>query len=308
METRIRFFIFVSFCFFTILFSGMKISSLTWAEDAPVLTYKKVDSTGTSDVPLPPKGMVLVPAGEFQMGSNDVKARKDAKPVRPVSVDAFYMDETEVTNAQYKAFLLENPRWQKGRVRAEFVNANYLKHWNGNNYPNGRDSHPVVYVSWYAAMAYAEWSGKRLPTEAEWEYAARGGLAGKKYPNGNTITPQDANYGGNVGDTTPVRRYPKNGYKLYDMTGNVSEWCLDAYEPDFYSTFPQNGVAHNPLSGANSVDRLMNNFTEVNRQKARVLRGGTWISSVYFARVACRDAVLPWFTFYSYGFRCVRDK
>lgn len=166
----------------------------------------------------------------------------------------------------------------------------------------------MVYVSWYAAIAYAEWSGKRLPTEAEWEYAARGGLAAKKYPHGDTITPQDANYGWNVGDTAPVRKYPQNGYRLYDMTGNVSEWCLDAYDVDFYATFPKNGVARNPLSGANSVDELMNNFTEVNRLKPRVLRGGTWVNSAYFVRVSCRDGVLPWFTFYSYGFRCVRDK
>ena len=285
----------------------MEVSNLTWADDGPVLTYK-VDDTDASDVPPPPKGMVLIPTGEFQMGSNDPQAGKDAQPVHTVYVDAFYMDETEVTNTEYKAFLLENPQWQKGRVNAEYVNANYLKHWNGNNYPSGRGNHPVVYVSWYAAMAYAEWSGKRLPTEAEWEYAARGGLAGKKYPNGNTITPREANYGWNLGDTTPVRKYPGNGYKLYDMVGNVSEWCLDAYETDFYSTFPRDGVARNPLSDANSVDWLMINFTEVNRKGPRVLRGGTWVNPAHFVRVSCRDGVLPWFTFYSYGFRCVRDK
>ncbi len=307
MKTHIHFFILASLCFSTIFLSGMEVSNLTWADDVPVLTYK-VDDTDASDVPLSPKGMVLIPAGEFQMGSNDPKDRKDAKPVGTVYVDAFYIDETEVTNTQYKAFLLENPQWQKGRVNTEFVNANYLKHWNGNNYPSGRGSHPVVYVSWYAAMAYAEWSGKRLPTEAEWEYAARGGLAGEKYSNGNMLTPQDANYGWNVGDTTPVRKYPGNGYKLYDMTGNVSEWCLDTYEANFYSTFPRDGVTRNPLSGAVNVDWLMNNFTEVDRQQARVLRGGTWVNPAYSVRVACRDGVLPWFTFYSYGFRCVRDK
>ncbi|MCG9128268.1 formylglycine-generating enzyme family protein [Candidatus Poribacteria bacterium] len=307
MKTYIYFFILAFLCFFTIIPSITEVSYLTLADDAPVITYKG-NTTNVSDVPMPPEGMVLIPAGEFRMGSDDPKDRKDARPVHTVYVDAFYMDQTEVTNKQYKAFLLENPQWQKERVNTEFVNANYLKHWNGNNYPSGRDNHPVVYVSWYAAIAYAEWSGKRLPTEAEWEYAARGGLANKKYPSGNMITPQDANYGMNVGDTTPVRKYPENGYKLYDMTGNVSEWCLDAYESNFYSTFPQDEIARNPLSGANSVDKLINSFTEVNRLQPRVLRGGTWINSDYFVRVACRDGVLPWFTFYSYGFRCVKDK
>ena len=306
MKAHIHFFILASFCFFTLLFSGMEVSILTWADGAPVSTYK-VDDADTSDVSSS-KGMVLIPTGKFQMGSNDPQVGKDAQPVHTVYVDGFYMDETEVTNTQYKAFLLENPQWQKGRVNPEFVNANYLKHWNGNNYPSGRGNHPVVYVSWYAAMAYAEWSGKRLPTEAEWEYAARGGLSGKKYPNGNTITRRDANYGQNLGDTTPVKKYPKNGYKLYDMAGNVSEWCLDAYKADFYSTFPRDRVARNPLSGANSIDWLMDTFTDVNRLEPRVLRGGTWINTANFVGVGCRDGVLPWFTFYSYGFRCVRDK
>ena len=85
-------------------------------------------------------------------------------------------------------------------------------------------------------------------------------------------------------------------------------FTIDTYESDFYSTFPRDGVARNPLSDANSVDKLINNFTEVNRQEPRVLRGGTWVNSAYFVRVSCRDGVLPWFTFYSYGFRCVRDK
>ena len=137
--------------------------------------------------PPPPPGMVLIPAGEFDIGSNDEEANFNAQPVRRVYVDAFYMDDTEVTNVQHKEFLLENPRWQKGRIEARFHSGDYLSSWNGNNYPNGKGNHPVVNVSWYAAMAYSEWAGKRLPTEAEWEYAARGGLEGKKYPNGNTI-------------------------------------------------------------------------------------------------------------------------
>ena len=135
MKTHIHFLILASLCFFTILLSGMEVSNLTWADDAPMPTYK-VDDTDAFDVP-PPKGMVLIPTGEFQMGSNDPQVGKDAQPVHTVYVDVFYMDETEVTNTRYKAFLLENPQWQKGCVNAEFVNANYLKHWNGNNYPSG---------------------------------------------------------------------------------------------------------------------------------------------------------------------------
>lgn len=130
---------------------------------------------GTFSAPAPP-GMVLIPAGEFKMGCNDAEAENDEQPVRSVYVDTFYLDETEVTNVQYKEFLLENPRWQKGYIDASrFANANYLKLWSGNNYPGGKGNNPVVYVSWYAAMAYAAWADKRLPTEAEWERAARGG-------------------------------------------------------------------------------------------------------------------------------------
>ena len=163
-----------------------------YGEDA---IKEDAEAAETADTPAPPPdGMVLIPAGEFDMGSNDAEARKNEQPVRTVYVDAFYMDETEVTNAQYKEFLLENPQWQKGRVNAPFADNTYLYLWNGNNYPNGKGNHPVTYVSWYAAMAYAEWADKRLPTEAEWEYAARGGLKNKKYPNGNTITARDANF------------------------------------------------------------------------------------------------------------------
>ncbi len=254
----------------------------------------------------PPVGMVLIPAGEFQIGS---RYADNELPVRTVYVDAFYMDATEVTNAQYKAFLLENSCWQKGRIDSRFATAHYLKHWSGNNYPSGKGNHPVRYVSWYAAMAYAAWAGKRLPTEAEWERAARGSLVGKKYPNGNTITVRDANYmgakyGENVEDTTAVGRYPANGYGLYDMAGNVYEWCLDEYKRRFYFTLPWKDVARNPLSGANSVKWILDNFTKI--KSPRVLRGGSWRFSVVSVRVANRYVKLPTFT-RNTGFRCVRS-
>ena len=250
--------------------------------------------------PAAPEGMVLIPAGEFQMGSNAPEAENDEQPVHTVYVDAFFMDKYEVTNEQYKQFILANPDWEKDRIDKRSIDGNYLKHWNGNDYPPGTANHPVVEVSWYAAMAYAGWVGKRLPTEAEWEYAARGGLVGKKYPWGDIIDLGKANYGGNVGDTTVVGKYPANGYGLHDMAGNVWEWCLDEYNKDFYFISPR----ENPLSGANTMDRVINNFTDV--ELFRVLRGGSWRLKPRTLRVAARSRGVAAGTLYDGGFRCAR--
>ena len=227
-------------------------------------------SPNAGDKPTPPEGMVLIPAGEFEMGSGDPESDDDEQPVHIVYVDAFYMDKYEVTNLEYQQFVLANPRWGKDRIDREFHDGDYLRRWNGNDYPDGKSDHPITSVSWYAAMAYAGWVGKRLPTEAEWEYSARGGLAGKKYPGGDTIDPGRANYGRNVGDTTAVGKYLPNGYGLYDMAGNVWEWCLDEYNADFYFNSPR----ENPISGENSVEEVIKDFTNVTTY--RVLRGGSW--------------------------------
>ena len=168
------------------------------------------------------------------MGSNAPDAQDNEQPVHTVSIDAFFMDRYEVTNLEYKKFVLTNPRWGKDRIDKRFHNGSYLAHWNGNDYPGGKAHHPVVYVSWYAAVAYSKWAGKRLPTEAEWECAARGRLSGKAYPWGDVINSTKANYGNSVGDTTVVGKYSPNKYGLYDMVGNVWEWCLDEYNKDFY--------------------------------------------------------------------------
>ena len=252
--------------------------------------------------PAAPEGMVLIPAGDFQMGSNDADASYDEQPVHTVYVDAFYMDTHEVTNVQYQRFVLANPQWQKGRIPRALHDGDYLKHWNGNNYPAGKANHPVTHVSWYGAMAYAAWTGKRLPTEAEWEKAARGGKAGLKYPWGNTISYGRANYRGsaNVGRTMLVGSYAANGYGLSDMTGNVWEWCLDEYDANFYSHSPY----RNPLSGARSVYEIVNNFTSVNSN--RVLRGGGWLTGTRNLRAANRYGRMPTVTNDSYGFRCAR--
>ena len=263
-------------------------------ETTPILEPKPATLSVPSD-------MVLIPAGEFQMGSND---NTDEKPIHTVYIDAFYIDKYEVTNAQYKAFVDANPQWRKDQIPTTYHNGTYLKHWNGNNYPNGKGDHPVTYVSWYGAMAYAKWVGKRLPTEAEWEKAARGGKSGLKYPWGNTISNTQANYGNHVGDTTVVGNYAANGFGLYDMAGNVLEWCLDAYYGDFYAASPR----RNPLGGVNTIenaDLVISDFMRV--ENYRVVRSGAWYNTeVQNIRVAYRNRVSPTLTNVALGFRCVK--
>ena len=165
----------------------------------------------------------------------------------------------------------------------------------------GYENHPVVEVSWYGAVAYSKWKGKRLPTEAEWEKAARGNLSGLTYPWGNTIDSSKANYDLNIGDTTAVGEYTANGYGLYDMVGNVYEWCLDGYDSGFYAV----SSSQNPLSGANSIEWILDNYTGVN--SSRVLRGSSWDFPALFVRVANRSYNTPTLTYYNVGFRCARD-
>ena len=243
--------------------------------------------------------MVLIPAGEFQMGSDDSEANNTEKPVHTVYVDAFYMDKYEVTNAQFKAFVDANPQWRKNQIPRVYHDGDYLGLWNGNDYPSGQGNYPVVFVSWYAAMAYAQWAGKRLPTEAEWEKAARGGLVGKKYPWGNAIDTSQANYNREVGNTTPVGMYAPNGYGLYDMAGNVWEWCLDASEQDFYGRSPR----RNPLAGEMTLREVMTNYKNVTTD--RVLRGGGW-GNAQGLRVTYRNWALPTGKGDGLGFRCAK--
>jgi len=187
--------------------------------------------------------MVLIPAGEFQMGSNE---SDDEKPIHTVYLDAFYIDKYEVTNAQYKKFMDAKGYKAPG-------------YWNDPKY--NAPNHPVVGVTWNDAKAYADWAGKRLPTEAEWEKAARGGVTGKKYVWGDEWPPP--NKAGNFDNsitkdgytyTAPVGSFKPNGYGLYDMAGNVWEWCADWYDNNYYFTSTKSNPA-GPSSGTYHVCR-----------------------------------------------------
>ena len=235
--------------------------------------------------------MRLIPAGEFEMGDHFGEGQSDERPIHPVYLDAFYMDETEVTNAMYERFT------EATGHRSPF-------HWEN---PMGvghlsKPHFPVVYVSWHDAMAYAKWAGKRLPTEAEWEYAARGGRIGQRYPWGNEPSHDHANYSGEAERDqwywpAPVKRFPHNDYGLYDMAGNVWEWCLDEYDRDFYATSRRN----NPIAGR--LIPLENDFH--NLRDPRVWRGGAWDSGPTSITVSNRFKADPDLRVLKTGFRCV---
>ncbi len=208
--------------------------------------------------------MVLIPAGTFQTGS--INGESDEKPVHTVYVSAFYIDKYKVTNAQFKTFIDANPQWQKHRIPSKYHIGNYLQNWNGSNFPSGKGNDPVTDVSWYAAMAYAQWAGKRLPTEAEWEKAAEG--------------------------TSSVN----NKYGLHGMGDGVLEQCLDEYDRNFYTNSPQN----NPVAGGDNIHTILNGFRT--QTKDRVVRGSNY-SSRYRTR---RFGVNPRSISNILGFRCVK--
>jgi formylglycine-generating enzyme required for sulfatase activity len=259
------------------------------------------------------KTMVLIPGATFQMGTDLAEVahlqqlfgvkRADIfsaeVPQHTVTIDSFYLDKYEITNAKFKKFLDQNPQWRPGRIPSHYHNGNYLKHWNGNDYPKGKADHPVVNVSWYAAVAYCQWADKRLPTEAEWEYAARGGLTGKAFPWGDQpADKQRANYAGSgIGQTTIVGSYPANGYGLFDVAGNVWEYMADEW-----GAYPSSNQI-NPVAGGNLF--LDNTFSAITTR--RVIRGGSWGGAPVNLRVAYRDSHPPDGARDFVGFRCAQS-
>lgn len=252
-----------------------------------------------------PDGMVLIPDGQFMLGYLSGEAGIVEQIGKTVSLDSFYIDQHEVTNQDFKKFIDENQNWNKSNIDSNFHDGNYLSNWNGNDFPAEKANHPVVYVSWFASVAYAQWLDKRLPTEAEWEMAARGGVEGLKYPWGNTIDDQKANYSLNVGvtgNTTPVGDYLPNDFEIYDMVGNVLEWCIDRYEKDYLEDIIEN----NPIGGVDSVMEIENGYLKIT--SSRSIRGGSWVESGQpRISITYRRGNEPARTSHLIGFRCVKS-
>lgn len=306
-------------------------------------TLGKINSGHTSNAE-----MVLIPGGTYVMGSNDFE---DSKPLHKVTVNAFLMDEHEVTNEQFEKYVNAtnyitvaerplNPKDFPGADSDKLVPGsavftppshpvslnNPMDWWTyvpGANWKHpkgpgssikGKGSEPVVQVCYLDALAYAAWAGKRLPTEAEWEFAARGGRAASKYYWGNELKPNGkwvANiYQGNFPDhntkedgfegVAPVESFPPNPYGLYDMDGNVWEWCNDLYRPDYYSQSP----AVNPRGPGDSYD------PEEPRTIKHVQRGGSFLCSDQYCiryKAGSRGKGETGSAGNNLGFRCVKD-
>lgn len=222
---------------------------------------------------------ILIPGGEFTMGQVPSEGQKYIDDhAHTVRVDSFFIDKYEVTNAQYIAFCEAT-----GHPLPEFWEMGVFN--SGPDFPN----HPVTGITWASARAYAEWKGMRLPTEAEWEYAARGGLVNKKYPLGDDMDSSLANYNGTQGQSLEVGSYPPNEFGLYDMAGNVVEWVYDFYAKDYYLE----GTEENPTGPVYG--------------KRRVIRGGGWRSGIGCNTVYFRQSLRPYWVDFNVGFRCAKD-
>ena len=350
--------------------SGLLYSSIYIILLASLLGSFATTSVAQEATTQTPKGMVWVPAGEFSMGSNHPLGRRNELPIHRVYVDGFYIDETEVTNAQFAEFVeatgyvtmaekaptkeeimeLLPPGTpevdEKQLVAASLVFVSTRRpvplndptlwwSWTPGadwKHPLGPDSsiedkmdHPVVQVSWYDAEAYCKWAGKRLPTEAEWEYAARGGLDEKPFGWGDEALSEDKPQcniwqGSFPNENTkkdgymysaPVKSYKANGYGIYDMAGNVWEWTNDWYRPDSYARqlakAKKNGdeVVRNPKGPTKA-------FNPQNpRMPERMQRGGSFLcNDTYCAsyRPAARMPCSPDTGLCHAGFRCVISK
>jgi formylglycine-generating enzyme len=239
-----------------------------------------------------------IPGLEKTFDINAPQLFQDELPKHAVTLDDFYIDKYPVTNAQFKRFADANPEWQPDRIPPELHNGNYLKHWKERDAFTIKADHPVVNVSWYAAIAYCRWAGKRLPTEAEWEHAARGGRHAL-FPWGNQ--PVDANRvnfsGSGRHTTSPVGKYPGNGYGLFDMVGNVWQFLADEWKP--YPSLRQK----NPVAGGNL---FLDGTGFLHVKTRRVIRGGSFDGQSVNFWVEYRDSHPPGDAREFVGFRCAK--
>ncbi|MBA3662218.1 MAG: formylglycine-generating enzyme family protein [Gammaproteobacteria bacterium] len=313
--------------------------------------------------------MVWIPGGEFMMGNNTRFAHANEKPQHKVRINGFWMDKTDVTNAQFSEFVKATgyrttaerlPDWETIRVQVPMgtpkpsddkmiagamvftgtTHAVPLNDWSrwwafvpGADWQHpqgtsssirGKENHPVVQVSYEDAQAYAKWKKKELPTEAEWEFAARGGLDQKHYSWGDEYRPEGKHmantfpgdqfpivkpeYKAKIG-TTEVGHYPPNGYGLYDMAGNVWQWVADWYRADAFSHQAQLGIAINPQGPQESFDPY-ETIGPYNAPK-RVIRGGSFLCDESFCssyRPSARRGVDPYNPMEHIGFRLIIRK
>jgi formylglycine-generating enzyme required for sulfatase activity len=251
--------------------------------------------------------LARIPAGEFLMGSSD--AEFDERPVHRVHVSEFLISRFAVTQGEYARFVEETghpppdirnlPLITSGGLEAMFRDLAAPYTWQDGSPPSGRERHPVVLITYEDALAYCRWLSRvvgrpvRLPTEAEWERAARGGLEAQKYPWGDDIGSEQANFLADPaskrgGGTRQVGTFPPNDYGLFDMSGNVWEWVSDWYGADYYAS----SESRDPLGPPQGT--------------FRIVRGGSWVNDdVEMLRCAYRHKVPPDTYAYSIGFRIV---
>jgi sulfatase modifying factor 1 len=344
----------------------LPLSSMRFVLTGALVFFGQFQFSPRSDADEPrPSGMVLIPSGEFSMGTDENLSWGTERPAHKVHVDAFWIDATEVTNSQFATFVKatgyvttsERPvNWEEIKKQSppgtpkppdeklkagslvftppsSPVSLEDMSEWwswtTGANWRHpegpastleGRDEHPAVHISWDDAMAYAKWAGKRLPTEAEWEYAARGGLNQKRFPWGDE-EPTDAKPLCNIWQgefpwkntlkdgylrTSPVRSYKPNGYGLYDMAGNVWEWCSDFYRADEYARVlasNKNATLVNPTGPTDSWDP----DDAVENNPKHVIRGGSFLCHKSYCesyRPSARRGQTPDTGMSHLGFRC----